>query len=91
MLPRTFKEKGEDAAVRQVILKMTSVDGPGLAEGTVTPQKVRLHDDKESYTGVYKRGGPSKADTSGVKLERLLDRSPADARGRHKTKDIEDP
>lgn len=81
--PKTFKEKGADAALEQVLEKLTSIQGPGLAEGVVVPGEVRFFDDKESYTGVHKLGGPDMADTSGVKLEKLLDRSPADARGRH--------
>jgi len=42
--------------------------------------KVPLHDDKSSYTGVYKKGGP-KAITDDKSLKALTSRGKADARG----------
>jgi len=46
-------------------------------------EKVKLHDDKSQYTGVYAKGGPSTVDTDKyVHLDGLLDRSDADVRGR---------
>lgn len=42
---------------------------------------VKFHDDKSTYTGVYKQGGPSTDDKS-ITLGTLLDRTPADVRGR---------
>lgn len=47
-------------------------------------EKVRFHDDKESYTGVYAKGGPSTVDTGRVRIDdisSLCDRGAADVRG----------
>ena len=50
--------------------------------GTKT-EKVKLHDDKSMYTGVYAQGGPTNVDTDKYRgLDQLLDRSDADVRGR---------
>mmetsp|Transcript_1329 Transcript_1329/g.3604 ORF Transcript_1329/g.3604 Transcript_1329/m.3604 type:complete len:154 (-) Transcript_1329:301-762(-) len=59
---------------------MVAAASPSLAGGTVA-QSNRFHDDRSLYTGVHANGGPStKAD--GITLSNLLDRSPADVRGR---------
>jgi len=44
------------------------------------PKKVDFHDDKNLYTGVWKRGGPRQLSTV-VTLCNMMDRSPADVRG----------
>ena len=43
--------------------------------------KVKLHDDKSQYTGVYKRGGPSMVDKPNMGLDKICNRSKADVRG----------
>ena len=42
---------------------------------------MRFYDDRSTYTGVHKAGGPTVVDRDKQTLDRLLDRSPADARG----------
>lgn len=45
---------------------------------------VRFHDDKESYTGVYAKGGPTNVDTGRARIDdisSLCDRGAADVRG----------
>jgi len=62
---------GAIAASKGPVLKGTKAD------------KVKWHDDKELYTGVYAKGGPTNVDTDKyVHLDGLLDRSDADVRGR---------
>jgi hypothetical protein len=41
----------------------------------------RFYDDKSSYTGVHKAGGPTIVDKEKLQLHQLLDRAPADVRG----------
>ncbi|EIE25016.1 p25-alpha-domain-containing protein [Coccomyxa subellipsoidea C-169] len=55
-----------------------AADGPSVT-GTKA-EYVKFHDDKSTYTGVYKKGGPSTVEPS-KDLSALLDRSPADIRG----------
>lgn len=55
-----------------------STGGPVFA-GTAA-DAVRFHDDKDQYTGVHARGGPSNFDGNRG-LDGLLDRSDADVRG----------
>eukprot|EP00949_MAST-11_sp_MAST-11-sp1_P000388 g388.t1 len=54
--------------------------------GATAVETVRFHDDKSTYTGVYKRGGPTNLGGGGsgpaITLENLADRSPYDIRGR---------
>ncbi|GAB5368656.1 hypothetical protein AAMO2058_001338400 [Amorphochlora amoebiformis] len=52
--------------------------GP-TATGTVA-ENVKWHDDKSTYTGVYKQGGPTIVDNV-ITLRSLADRSKANARG----------
>jgi hypothetical protein len=49
--------------------------------GTTIAQETRFYDDKETYTGVHKAGGPTVVDRDKQGLESLLDRSDADVRG----------
>jgi len=63
----------------QLVARIVASGGP-TSSGTKA-DKVKFHDDKSTYTGVYKQGGPSTVDSPGVTLEKHLDRSPADARG----------
>ena len=51
-----------------------------MFKGTAA-EKVRFHDDKASYTGAHKNGGPSTKDGAKVDLANLMDRGAADARG----------
>ena len=44
-------------------------------------QNVRLHDDKYTYTGVYKKGGPKVLNKDEITLKKIVDRSKADVRG----------
>ena len=58
--------------------------------GATQPEYARWHDDESTYTGVYKRGGPAVfTENAKVSLDNLLDRSPADIRGR-KMSDVEE-
>ena len=50
-------------------------------ESNSQADKVKLHDDKSNYTGVYKRGGPSMVDKPNMGLDKVCDRSKADVRG----------
>ena len=46
-------------------------------------QANKFHDDKDQYTGVHARGGPSTLDTDKIAdIGNLLDRTEADVRGR---------
>ena len=57
--------------------------------GATKAEYARWHDDESTYTGVYKRGGPAVyTESAKVSLDNLLDRSPADIRGR-KMSDVE--
>lgn len=59
-----------------------SAGGP-VFTGTKT-SKVRLHDDKGTYTGVYAQGGPSTVDAGKSMISdirHLCDRSDANVRG----------
>lgn len=49
--------------------------------GTTVAQENRFYDDKETYTGVHKAGGPTVVDRDKQGLDNLLDRSDADVRG----------
>ena len=47
-------------------------------------EKVKWHDDKESYTGVYANGGPSNVDAGRARVDdisSLCDRGAADVHG----------
>mmetsp|Transcript_19373 Transcript_19373/g.20098 ORF Transcript_19373/g.20098 Transcript_19373/m.20098 type:complete len:569 (+) Transcript_19373:14-1720(+) len=61
-------------------IQMTTAEGPSYA-GTTIAQETRFYDDKETYTGVHKAGGPTVVDRDKQGLENLLDRSDADVRG----------
>jgi hypothetical protein len=63
----------------QVVDLIKHSKGPD-AHGTKAAH-VKLHDDKSLYTGVHSQGGPSTVDNV-VTLDNLLDRTPADIRGR---------
>jgi len=78
--PKTFKEKGAAAALGKVWEEVVRSDGP-LATAT-RADKVKWHDDRSTYTGVYAKGGPTNVDKDKVRdLSQLADRSPADPRG----------
>lgn len=64
-----------------MLAQVASSKGP-ILKGTKA-DKVKLHDDKSQYTGVYAKGGPTNVDKDKyVHLDGLLDRSDADVRGR---------
>jgi hypothetical protein len=77
--PKTFKETGLEAAVKKVEELICKIDGPQA--NATKAEFVKFHDDQSTYTGVYKQGGPTNVDAK-ITLSNLLDRSPADARGR---------
>lgn len=57
--------------------------GGPIFTGTKT-EKIKWHDDKTSYTGVYARGGPSTLDIGKTvirDISELCNRSEADVRG----------
>ncbi len=64
-----FKESIEAMAKKKGITsealteKIAKSGGPSYS-GT-TAEKVRFHDDKSAYTGVYKHGGPTNLDVGG--------------------------
>lgn len=64
--------------------KINATGGPAF-HGTVA-DKVKFHDDKNLYTGVYKNGGPTNVDAGKGGLSDLCDRSAADVRGTKKWK-----
>jgi len=73
-VPELAKKKGvtsEDLA--------TAFSGPE-SSGTKA-DAVRFHDDKDSYTGVYKNGSPSTVDTNTSDLSFITNREDHDVRG----------
>uniref|UniRef100_A0A0G4HN69 EF-hand domain-containing protein n=1 Tax=Chromera velia CCMP2878 TaxID=1169474 RepID=A0A0G4HN69_9ALVE len=60
--------------------KIVATGGPKFT-GTKA-EAVKFYDDKSTFTGVHANGGPSTIDAHGGGLANLLDRSPADVRGR---------
>lgn len=73
------KKKSDVSAVCGILGAST---GPKL-NGTKA-QNVKLHDDKETYTGVYARGGPTTVDKGNnkvVDLSELTNRKEANVRG----------
>jgi len=77
-----YKES-EKAAVAKLIDIICKQKVP-VSSGTKA-DKVKFHDDKSTYTGVHKAGGPSTSDNR-ITLSSLADRSASDARGRKMTK-----
>eukprot|EP01065_Artemidia_motanka_P008551 TRINITY_DN14307_c0_g1_i1.p1 TRINITY_DN14307_c0_g1~~TRINITY_DN14307_c0_g1_i1.p1 ORF type:complete len:440 (+),score=142.74 TRINITY_DN14307_c0_g1_i1:73-1392(+) len=75
-IPEIATKKGvaPDDVVRAIL------EGAPTSSGTVAEQ-VRLHDDKEQYTGVYSRGGPTNVDTGTSDLKYITNRTEADVRG----------
>ena len=83
-----FKKGLEECAHKKKITfdqlqeKILSVGGP-VFTGTKT-DKVKFHDDKSLYTGVYAQGGPTTVDAGKgaiSDISQLCDRSAADVRG----------
>ena len=84
-----FEKAIEEAAKEKKISKSKLEEkilknGGPTYTGTAT-DKVRLHDDKSCYTGVYARGGPSTVDKGRgdmvSDISEICDRSKADVRG----------
>lgn len=62
--------------------RILEAGGPKTSH-TQRAEYVKFHDDKTTYTGVYKRGGPAINDVyENITLSNLADRSEADVRGR---------
>jgi hypothetical protein len=55
-------------------LFINTSDGPSI-RGTFADDHVRLHDDKSTYTGVYKAGGPTNVDYGNMGFNQLVNRS----------------
>lgn len=55
-------------------------EGPKM-HGVTNAAKVRLHDDKSTFTGAHTKGGPSMTSGGPVQMENLLQRQQADVRG----------
>ncbi len=62
-------------------MKLISRHGSAKSSQTTKAEKTRFHDDRSTYTGVYKRGGPKIMDAPGITLSKIADRSKANARG----------
>jgi len=77
--PKTFKEKGQQAATQMAVDLVLKSGGPQASGTKAAP--TRFYDDKSTYTGVHKAGGPSTNDGA-ITLSNLMDRSASDARGR---------
>lgn len=67
--------------VRGILLLSTELILNDSYAGTTVAHENRFYDDKETYTGVHKAGGPTVVDRDKQGLESLLDRSDADVRG----------
>ncbi|KAL8275410.1 hypothetical protein Esti_000622 [Eimeria stiedai] len=75
-------KKGVDIEAIQSTLATEGVDGP-ILYGTKA-DNVRFHDDKSTYTGVHKMGGPTTVDDGRVQfndLSKICDRTEYDIRG----------
>ena len=60
----------------------TLIIGNGGPQSSGTQaEAVRFHDDKESYTGVYAKGGPTNVDNKTSDLSQIANRGDADVRG----------
>ena len=77
--PQTYKEQGKDHAMIKIKELICKKNGPDA--NATKADFVKFHDDKSTYTGVYKNGGPTNIDNV-ITLSNLMDRSPADSRGR---------
>jgi len=60
-------------AEAEVLAQVAACTGP-RCNSTTTPEFTRLHDNKETYTGVYARGGPKTVDSAVPDLAKLLSR-----------------
>lgn len=60
--------------------RVAAAPGPRPSGDATAPDYVRFHDDKTTYTGVHKAGGPTTVDGR-KELRELCDRAPADVRG----------
>eukprot|EP01006_Ploeotia_vitrea_P001485 TRINITY_DN104937_c0_g1_i1.p1 TRINITY_DN104937_c0_g1~~TRINITY_DN104937_c0_g1_i1.p1 ORF type:complete len:153 (-),score=14.68 TRINITY_DN104937_c0_g1_i1:133-591(-) len=69
-LPEIAKKKG--ISVDELVARITGAGGP--SSNSTKAEAVRFHDDKESYTGVYKQGGPSTVDRDPANLAYSIDR-----------------
>ena len=65
------KEQGGEELVEQLLAYTR--DGPSIKGSSAAP--TRLHDDKTTYTGVYKAGGPTTIDYEKQSMNQLCDRS----------------
>ena len=60
-------------AEADILAQVAACTGP-RRNSTTTAEFSRLHDDKDTYTGVYARGGPKTVDSSVPDLAKLLSR-----------------
>ena len=65
----------KDVSIEDLVLGMyaRTADGPSI-QGTLA-DAIRLHDDKNTYTGVYKAGGPTTTDYEKLGMDQLCDRT----------------
>ncbi|KAG1668579.1 hypothetical protein FOA52_007313 [Chlamydomonas sp. UWO 241] len=74
-LEKLAEKKG--VSVEALADMIVAKGGPSMTDIT-RPEMVRLHDDRSTYTGVYKQGGPSSADAPD--LAAMLNRDRAESR-----------
>ena len=73
LLEIALKKNHDVVKVVEKIYLNTS-DGPSI-RGTFADDYVRFHDDKTTYTGVYKAGGPTNVDYGNMGFHQLINRS----------------
>jgi hypothetical protein len=81
VLPRIAQRKGLGLMVLLQQLAARGETAPSRAGTTrVVESQTRFHDDKSTFTGQYRHGGPQAKDDR-ITLENLMDRSDYDVRG----------
>ena len=73
LLEIALKKNSDVVKVIEKLYVNTS-DGPSI-RGTFADDHVRLHDDKTTYTGVYKAGGPTNVDYGHMGFHQLINRN----------------
>lgn len=85
-MEKVAAKKGDTVASLTAKIGKEGAEGP-ILYGTRT-DSVRFHDDKSTYTGVHKQGGPTTVDAGRVQfndLSEICDRSSVDIRGVNKS------
>ena len=72
-LALTMLAEERDYNLNQVYNAIVSTAGPALNHVT-TPEFVKYHDDRNTYTGVYARGGPTNIDNR-ITLDKMVTRN----------------